>query len=54
MRNILYSSTVSLVQSMTLFWAIIVVGGVIVITLAYVSWMKYIEEKKRHKRNSNS
>lgn len=55
MRNLLYSSIVNLVQSMTsLFWVITIVGGIIVIALTYVSWIKYKEEKKRQKKNSNS
>lgn len=55
MGNMLYSSTVNLVQSMaSLFWVITVVGGIIVVSLAYVSWVKYKEEKKQHKKNSNS
>ncbi|WP_404452835.1 hypothetical protein LG329_01580 [Virgibacillus necropolis] len=55
MKNLIYSSIVNLVQSMTsLFWVITAVGGTIVIALAYVSWIKYKEEKKRQKNNSNS
>lgn len=55
MSNFINSSIVNLVQSMSsLYWVILAVGGIIVITLAYVSWVKYKEEKKRQKKDSNS
>ncbi|ASN05522.1 sporulation protein YpjB [Virgibacillus necropolis] len=55
MRSVIYASIVNLVQSMTsFFWVILAVGGTIVVVLAYVSWIKYKEEKKRQKRDSNS
>ncbi|WP_430785576.1 sporulation protein YpjB [Virgibacillus flavescens] len=55
MRNLVYLSIVNLVQDITsLFWGITVVGGIIISALAYVSWVKYKEEKNRQKRKSNS
>lgn len=55
MRNLYYSSIVDLVQTMSsITWVITAVGGTIVITLAYVSWIKYKEEKRRRKKNSDS
>jgi len=38
-------------QFTPLFWTIAIVGGCIVITLAYVSWRKYRAEKKLKKRD---
>lgn len=54
MRSVIHSSVVNLVQSITsLSWVITAVGGTIVIVLAYVSWIKYKEEKKRQKNSSS-
>ncbi|WP_245837394.1 sporulation protein YpjB [Virgibacillus phasianinus] len=38
----------------SLFWVITAVGGIIVFVLAYVSWVKYKNEKRRHDKSSNS
>lgn len=37
-----------------LYWVIGLIGGLIILTLSYVSWRKYKAEKKRQKKDSNS
>lgn len=57
--NIIYASNISLYplnksEIIPFHWMIIVLGGIIIITLTYVSWKKYnaIEKKsKKDKRN---
>lgn len=35
------------------YWMILLIGGIIIITLSYVSWRKYLGEKKsKQKRDS--
>ncbi|MFZ3578155.1 sporulation protein YpjB [Virgibacillus sp. DJP39] len=50
-----YSTIVNLIQgTSSLLWVIIIVGGTIIVVLAYVSWIKYKAEKKRQQRESDS
>lgn len=37
-----------------LYWMISLIGGLIILTLSYVSWRKYKAEKKKKKKDSNS
>lgn len=35
------------------FWTVGIIGGIIGLTLAYVSWRKYKAEKKERRKKSN-